>query len=75
MGNPKIVSILLTIACFVFIGRIIGEFNCFGIFKREKDTTFSKMDNMIYIPICVYLNISLGCSIDYFKIKKATRFL
>ncbi|OPF88086.1 hypothetical protein BW731_07840 [Vagococcus martis] len=67
IGNQKFVSILLTLACFVFTARIIGEFNCLGLFKREKDTTFAKMDNMIYIPICVYLLISLIVQLTILK--------
>ena len=59
IGNPPFISLLLKLACIVFIGRIVGEFNCLGLFKRERDTQFARMDNLIYIPICVYLLISL----------------
>ena len=59
IGNTEFISLLLKLACFVFLGRIIGEFNCLGLFKRERDTQFAKMDNMIYIPICIYLLLSI----------------
>ena len=65
--NTNFISILLMLACFVFTARIIGEFNCLGIFKREKDTLFAKMDNRIYIPICVYLLISLIIQLTVIK--------
>ncbi len=59
IGNPEFISVVLKLVCLALAGRIIGEFNCLGLFKRERDTKFAKMDNMIYIPICGYLLISL----------------
>ncbi|HDR8184103.1 TPA: DUF3995 domain-containing protein [Bacillus thuringiensis] len=46
------------ICMIVFFIRVIGEFYYFGIFKREKDTRFAKMDTVLYIPLCAFLSLS-----------------
>ncbi|PFQ44599.1 hypothetical protein COK05_18150 [Bacillus cereus] len=46
------------ICMIVFFIRVIGEFNYFGIFKRQKDTHFARMDTILYIPLCAFLSFS-----------------
>lgn len=38
--------------------RAIGDFSYVGLFKKVKDSVFAKNDNMIFIPLCVYLAFS-----------------
>ncbi|QWG50808.1 DUF3995 domain-containing protein [Bacillus mycoides] len=42
----------------VFFIRVIGDFHCFGIFKRKKDTQFARMDTVLYVPLCAFLSLS-----------------
>ena len=42
------------ICMIVFSIRVIGEFNYFGIFKRQKGTHFARMDTGLYIPLCAF---------------------
>lgn len=58
------VKYLLMTGILVFVLRFIGEFNCLGLFKRERDTLFAKMDYYIYMPYCVYMVISLWYQIS-----------
>ncbi|MGD6888165.1 DUF3995 domain-containing protein [Bacillus mobilis] len=46
------------ICMIVFFIRVIGEFHYFGIFKRKKDTSFARMDTVLYIPLCAFLSLS-----------------
>ncbi|PEN64068.1 DUF3995 domain-containing protein [Bacillus wiedmannii] len=46
------------VCMIVFFIRVIGEFRYFGIFKREKDTHFAKMDTVLFIPLCAFLSLS-----------------
>lgn len=41
----------------IFILRAIGDFNVCGIFKKSKDTLFTRCDNKIYIPLCLFLGL------------------
>lgn len=54
----NIVQLGSWICMIVFFIRVIGEFHYFGIFKREKDTHFAKMDTVLYIPLCAFLSLS-----------------
>jgi hypothetical protein len=52
--------------CAVVFGlRVIGEFHYFGIFKKVKTTTFSKMDSYLYVPLCAFLSLAFIISIVY----------
>jgi Protein of unknown function (DUF3995) len=50
------------IACItgIFILRAIGEFKYVGFFKSIRGTTFAKMDDRYYSPICIWIGIN-GC--------------
>ena len=39
----------------IFLIRGIGDFNMFGLFKKKKDTKFSRSDTKIYIPLCLFI--------------------
>ncbi len=43
----------------VFIGRVVGDFKWFGIFKRMSGSTFAWWDTRLYVPLCFL--IALGC--------------
>ncbi|TPV42170.1 DUF3995 domain-containing protein [Bacillus dicomae] len=53
-----IIQIGSWVCMFVFFIRVIGEFRYFGIFKREKDTHFARMDTVLFIPLCAFLSLS-----------------
>ncbi|EOQ30661.1 MULTISPECIES: DUF3995 domain-containing protein [Bacillus] len=56
---PNIIIQIESWVCMVvFFIRVIGEFRYFGIFKREKDTHFARMDTVLYIPLCAFLSLS-----------------
>lgn len=52
-----ILNIGIWICVVVFAGRVIGEFNYFGIFKKKRHTSFHKMDTYLYVPLCLFLSI------------------
>ena len=39
----------------LFVARIVGDLQFVGLFKKVKNTTFSYLDNMLYIPISLVL--------------------
>lgn len=45
-----------TIPC-IFILRAIGDFNYVGLFKKIKNTEFSKADSKWFIPLCLTIGI------------------
>ncbi|EUJ31519.1 hypothetical protein MFLO_08817 [Listeria floridensis FSL S10-1187] len=49
----------LHLAVILLFLRLIGDFNAIGLFKRERHTRFAKFDNLIYMPICLFLAVSI----------------
>ena len=43
----------------VFLGRVVGDFRWFGIFKRMRGTAFASWDTWLFVPLCLLL--ALGC--------------
>lgn len=43
----------------VFLGRIVGDFRWFGLFKRMRGTAFAWWDTWLFVPLCLLL--ALGC--------------
>src|SRR4029434_8402130 len=43
----------------VFLGRIVGDFRGFGLFKRMRGTAFAWWDTWLFVPLCLLL--ALGC--------------
>jgi hypothetical protein len=43
----------------VFLGRIVGDFRWFGLFKRTRGTAFAWWDTWLFVPLCLLL--ALGC--------------
>ncbi|MCI0635444.1 MAG: DUF3995 domain-containing protein [Actinobacteria bacterium] len=39
----------------VFGGRVVGDFQWFGLFKRVKGTPFAWWDTRLYVPLCALL--------------------
>jgi len=48
----------LLVIGLIFLLRAIGDFNYVGLTKRVRQTSFAKLDNSIYIPLCAYLSIT-----------------
>ncbi len=46
------------VCAVVFAMRVIGEFNYFGVFKKRRETAFSKLDTRVYIPLCALLSMA-----------------
>lgn len=43
----------------VFFIRVIGDFRWVGLFKKQKGSVFSKLDTVLYIPLCLFIGICL----------------
>ena len=43
----------------VFLGRVVGDFRWFGVFKRRRGTAFAWWDTWLFVPLCLLL--ALGC--------------
>ena len=41
----------------IFILRVIGDFNYVGLFKKIKNTDFSKADSKYFIPLCLIIGV------------------
>jgi Protein of unknown function (DUF3995) len=39
----------------VFLGRIVGDFRWFGLFKRMRGTAFAWWDTWLFVPLCLLL--------------------
>ena len=42
----------------VFIGRVVGDFQWFGLFKRVTETPFAWWDTWVYVPLCAFLALA-----------------
>ena len=52
-----IIKIGLGLAILFFL-RAVGDFNMVGLFKKIKNTEFSKYDTWVYIPLCLLISIN-----------------
>ena len=43
----------------VFLGRAVGDFRWFGVFKRMRGTAFAWWDTWLFVPLCLLL--AFGC--------------
>ncbi|KPM48499.1 DUF3995 domain-containing protein [Jiulongibacter sediminis] len=43
----------------VFALRALGDFNYLGLFKKVKSTPFAQKDSSLYVPLCLFLSITL----------------
>ena len=43
----------------VFLGRVVGDFRWFGVFKQMRGTAFAWWDTWLFVPLCLLL--ALGC--------------
>jgi hypothetical protein len=39
----------------VFLGRVVGDFRWFGLFKRLRGTAFAWWDTWLFVPLCLLL--------------------
>ena len=49
----------------LFFLRVIGDFNLVGLFKKVKNTEFSKYDTWVYIPLCLFVSINFLFLVSY----------
>ncbi|MBI3769753.1 MAG: DUF3995 domain-containing protein [Deltaproteobacteria bacterium] len=42
----------------VFGGRVVGDFQWFGLFKRVTGTPFAWWDTWVYVPLCMLLALA-----------------
>jgi hypothetical protein len=42
----------------VFGGRVVGDFQWFGLFKRVSGTRFAWWDTRLYVPLCAVLSLA-----------------
>jgi hypothetical protein len=42
----------------VFSGRVVGDFQWFGVFKRVTGTPFAWWDTWVYVPLCALLGLA-----------------
>ncbi len=50
-------SLLSKVIGTIFLLRVIGDFQLFGLFKKKTNDVFSQLDSQIYIPLCLFLGI------------------
>jgi hypothetical protein len=44
----------------LFLLRAIGDFKYIGMTKKVKNTEFSKWDNYLYIPLCIFISFAIS---------------
>jgi len=49
----------------LFFLRAVGDFNLVGLFKKVKNTEFSKYDAWVYIPLCLFVSINFLFLVSY----------
>jgi len=54
------VKLLLAGAAAVLMLRAIGDFRLVGFFKRARNSTFARMDTLLYSPLCLALGAALA---------------
>ena len=62
--SPIIVYVGYGLSILFFL-RAIGDFNLVGLFKKVKNTGFSKYDTWVYIPLCLFLSINFLFLVSY----------
>ncbi len=62
--SPIIVYVGYGLSILFFL-RVIGDFNLVGLFKKVKNTGFSKYDTWVYIPLCLFLSINFLFLVSY----------
>jgi len=49
----------LTIMAVVFLARAIGDCHWVGFFKNVRDSTFARLDTLVFSPLCIALAVGL----------------
>ncbi len=57
MLTKALSSKLTNLLGIIFIIRGIGDFNMFGLFKKESESLFAKKDSQIFVPLCLSIGI------------------
>ncbi len=56
--NPDWFNLGCKFLAGIFLIRAIGDFNMVGFFKKTKDQQFSKYDNMLFSPLCLFISVT-----------------
>jgi len=49
-------TLTVIIGC-IFLLRALGDFNLFGLFKKQKTGLFAASDTKVYIPLCLTIGL------------------
>ena len=61
VGLPSVALPWLSYALALgLLARAIGEFKYVGFFKRVRGTRFSKLDSLVYSPLCLVLALGVA---------------
>jgi hypothetical protein len=54
---PVILTFLGWLIPSIFLLRTIGDFKYVGLFKKIKNTHFSRLDTLYFVPLCLFLAV------------------
>lgn len=54
-SHQKYITYAGWVLSIIFLLRVIGDFNMVGIFKKIKETEFTKYDTTYIVPLCLFL--------------------
>lgn len=55
---PAIPHIGMWVIAAVFLARAIGDFRYVGFFKSIRDSTFARLDSILYSPLCAAIALA-----------------
>lgn len=53
--SENITKAILWLVMIIFLLRVIGDFKYIGLFKKVRNTTFSRNDNRYFVPLCFFI--------------------
>jgi len=53
----NVYQIALELLAVLLLLRAVGDFRLIGMFKKNKNTAFARMDTKLYIPLCIGLAV------------------
>ncbi len=63
-GFSRFVRYGLWLTAVIFLLRAIGDFRYVGVFKRHRESSFAKLDTLLYSPLCLLLACLVAISAD-----------
>ncbi|MDX2471737.1 MAG: DUF3995 domain-containing protein [SAR324 cluster bacterium] len=58
--EPRVIRFCVLVMLALFFGRMIGDFQYIGLFKKVKGSRFSHNDDLYFIPFCGVLAVMLS---------------